>query len=174
MNNVYQLMRRGAESITLSKYEQNDFPIYYSLVKEDNVMRYVSGKGLTVEEAGKKFASIMAINTENAEIGYFKIYNVAGDFIGDGKIEWNKHDNTKLEIGYILKEVFWGKGYGTMICSKLLSQIDEIFPTVDIVGIFDPENRASKKLLEKFGFKRYFLGVEDDLPTEKLILSKSK
>jgi ribosomal-protein-alanine N-acetyltransferase len=29
-------------------------------------------------------------------------------------------DNTLLEIGYILKKEFWGKGYGSLICQELL------------------------------------------------------
>ncbi|MNL68026.1 hypothetical protein D3C87_1926870 [compost metagenome] len=59
-----------------------------------------------------------------------------------------------------------------MICTKLLSLAEELFSTVDIIGIIDPDNAASKRLLEKFGFKSYFIGIEDDLPTEKLILKK--
>lgn len=160
------------ESITLTKYLKNDFSTFFSLVKEDNIMRYISGKGLTEEEARKKFDSIININSKEAKIGTFKIYNNAGKFIGDGKMEWNKRDRTKLEIGYILKEEFWGKGYGSMICEKLLSLAEGEFPAVDVIGIIDPENVASKRLLEKFGFKSYFIGEEDDLPTEKLILQK--
>lgn len=136
-------------------------------------MRYITGKGLTPEEARKKFDSMIEVNTRDAKIGYFKVYNNAGDFIGDAKIEWDIQDNPELEIGYILKEVYWGKGYGTMICAKLISLAEELFSTVDIIGIIDPDNAASKRLLEKFGFKSYFIGVEDNLPTEKLILKKS-
>lgn len=159
-------------SITLTKYVQNDFSMYYSLVKEENVMRYVSGNGLTIEEAKEKFDSILKTNAVDTEIGYFKIHNNFNVFIGDCKIEWNKHDIDKLEIGYLVKEVFWGKGYGTMICTTILSLIEAKFPTVDIIGVIDPENVPSKKLLKKFGFKSYFIGFEDDLPTEKLILKR--
>lgn len=161
------------ESISLTKYIPSDFSTYYPLVKEDNVMQYITGKGLTAEEARKKFDSMIKINTRDAEIGYFKVYNNAGEFIGDAKIEWDIQDSSQLEIGYILKEIYWGKGYGTMICAKLLSLAEELFSTVDIIGIIDPDNAASKRLLEKFGFKSYFIGVEDNLPTEKLILKKS-
>ena len=87
-------------------------------------------------------------------------------------MEWYKPDETQLEIGYMLKEEFWGKGYGTMICSELLSLADTVLAKKDIIGIIDPENAASKKLLEKFGFQSYFVGIEDDLPTEKLILRR--
>lgn len=162
------------ESLILTKYIHSDFTTYYALVKEDNVMRYVSGSGLSEEEAMNKFHSIIAINTKDTAIGYFKIFNIATEFIGDGKLEWSKEDNSILEIGYILKESFWGQGYGTQICKQLLALADTLYPNVDVIGIIDPDNIASKKLLEKYGFKTYFVGVEDDLPTEKLILKKNK
>lgn len=160
------------KTISLAKFLSGDFSTYYSLVQEDSVMRYITGKGLTPEEARKKFDSMIDINTRNAKIGYFKVYSNDGNFIGDAKLEWDKRDSSQLEIGYILKEAYWGKGYGTMICEKLLSLADELFSTVDIIGIIDPDNAASKRLLEKFGFKSYFIGVEDNLPTEKLILKR--
>jgi len=160
------------ESLTLTKYVQSDFNIYYSLVKEDNVMRYISGDGLSEEQAKNKFHSIIAVNAKNTAIGYFKVFNVAEDFIGDCKLEWTKEDDAVLEIGYILKEEFWGQGYGTMICAQLLTLADTLYPHTDIIGIIDPDNVASKKLLEKYGFESYFIGIEDDLPTEKLILNK--
>lgn len=157
------------DTITIAKYTKSDFETYYSLVQEDNVMRYVSGKGLQVEEARLKFDSILEVNAQDDEIGYFKIYNNEHKFIGDCKIEWYKHDRSKLEIGYLLKEKFWRRGYGTMVCTKLLHLADKSYPTVDLIGIIDPDNLASKRLLEKFGFKSFFCGVEDGIPTEKLI-----
>jgi ribosomal-protein-alanine N-acetyltransferase len=162
----------GSESIELVKYQDGDFDTYYSLVREDKLMRYISGQGLTIQEALAKFDSIIKINNKELSIGYFKVYNGRQDFIGDGKLEWNKYDGTKLDIGYILKEEFWKKGYGTMLCSKLLSLAESIYPQTDIIGIIDPENIASKSLLEKFGFKTYFTGVEDSLPTQKLVLRR--
>jgi len=160
------------EPLQLIPYTPNDFAIFYSLVKEDAVMRYVSGQGLTEEQAHKKFASILEVNAQDPMLGYFKIYHATGTYLGDGKMEWNKRDRTQLEIGYILKESYWGKGYGTQICSELLALAARTYPTTSIIGIIDPANVASKKLLEKFGFKSYFIGIEDGLPTEKLMLVK--
>ncbi len=160
------------EPLQLIPYTPNDFAIFHSLVKEDAVMRYVSGQGLTEEQAQEKFASILEVNAQDPMLGYFKIYNATGAYLGDGKMEWNKRDRTQLEIGYILKESYWGKGYGTQICSELLALAARTYPTTSIIGIIDPANIASKKLLEKFGFKSYFIGIEDGLPTEKLMLEK--
>ncbi|WP_158963742.1 GNAT family N-acetyltransferase [Myroides fluvii] len=162
------------ESIQLVQYTADDFAVFYSLVQQDSVMRYVSGQGLTEEEARKKFNSILEINAQNPALGTFKIYDATGTYLGDGKMEWNKRDSSLLEIGYILEEKHWGKGYGTQICTALLALAEQTHPTTSIIGLIYPENIASKKLLEKFGFKSYFVGVEDNMPTEKLILEKGK
>lgn len=159
--------------IALQKFTEADFDIFYSLVKEDNVMRYITGKGLSWEAARKKFDSILSINREESEIGFFKVIDSDGVFLGEGKLERYPKDRSKLEVGYILKERFWGRGYGTLICAELLSLAERVGPTTDVVGIIDPGNKASKRLLEKFGFKSYFVGVEDNLPTEKLLLAKN-
>ncbi|WP_257657843.1 GNAT family N-acetyltransferase [Parapedobacter lycopersici] len=158
--------------LTLTKYNPADFDNYYELVRSDILMQYITGKGLTEQEARTKFRSIMEINEREEKIGYFKVYDADGIFIGDCKLERYQKDQTLLEIGYILKKPFWRMGYGTMICTELLALADAVAPTVDVIGIIDPDNAASKRLLERFNFRRYFIGDEDDLPTEKLKLSR--
>lgn len=159
--------------LSFIKYEVQDFDSYYSIVKQDDVMRYISGKGLTVREAWAKFLSILEQGAAEAPLGYFKVCKEDGVFIGDCKLVQYKPDPSVLEIGYILKPEYWGKGYGAMIGQQMLALADEVAPSKDIIGLIDPDNIASKKLLEKFGFASCFLGIEDDLPTEKLLLKKS-
>lgn len=164
MNNV---------NLSLFKYTEADFDDYQVLVADGDVMQYISGDGLTVTEARTKFDSILEINAADEHLGYFKVSDDKGLFIGDAKLERYKHDPSFLEIGYILKKDFWGKGFGSSICRILLERAERLYPQVDILGIIDPENSASKRLLEKFGFVSFFVGIEDDVPTEKLILRKS-
>jgi hypothetical protein len=42
-----------------------------------------------------------------------------------------------------------------------------------VIGIIDPDNAASRQLLTKFGFQSYFVGIEDEVATEKLILKRT-
>lgn len=167
------LPQKNTPTIYLVKPKATEFDTYYSLVKNDTVMKYVSGKGLSQEEARKKFDTIIATNNENPDLGYFKVFNSDDIYIGDTKLAYYKYDHNLLEIGYILKEEFWGKGYGTAICKLLLNKAELIAPNLDLIGIIDPDNKASRNLLKKFGFKTYFIGIEDELPTEKLKLSRS-
>ncbi|MGV3705483.1 MAG: GNAT family N-acetyltransferase [Arcticibacter sp.] len=159
--------------IYLEKFRPNDFDAYYSLVQHDEVMKYVSGKGLSREEAELKFHFILIINSNDEEFGYFKVHNEEGQFIGDCKLTRYQQDLPALEIGYILKKSWWRQGYGTAICHELLTLARQLAPESDVVGIIDPENTASKKLLEKFGFKSYFVGIENSMATEMLMLRQT-
>lgn len=159
--------------LTFSKYQEADFDAYYAIVQQDKVMRYISGKGLTIEKARAKFRSILQQGAAEDPLGYFKVYDEHNVFIGDCKLVRYKQDVSLLEIGYILKPEYWGSGLGTLICQKILAFADEVAPSQAIIGLIDPENMASRKLLEKFGFITIFSGMEDGLPTEKLLLEKS-
>lgn len=154
------------------KYKWSDFSNYCSLVSNDEVMKYITGKGMSEEQAREKFTSIMEINEESDLLGYFKVITDHAGLIGECKLVRYKYDRSLLEIGYLLKQTFWKQDFGTQICEKLLEQAEEGAPYNDVIGVINPDNVASKRLLEKFGFESYFVGIEDDMPTEKLILRK--
>ena len=58
-----------------------------------------------------------------------------------------------IEIGFVLKRTFWGAGYATEACLRLLqfafleTDLDAIYATAD------PENLASQNVLRKCGFR---------------------
>lgn len=57
----------------------------------------------------------------------------------------------EIEVGYILKQSAWGKGFATEICNRLLKFAFEDSPLEEIVAVTDPENVASKNVLRKCG-----------------------
>ncbi|TJZ63188.1 GNAT family N-acetyltransferase [Sphingobacterium olei] len=161
--------------LKFKKYQLTDFPDFYNRVKDDSVMKYITGKGLSEVEAKKKFESILKINQSDNLLGYFQILDSEIQLkIGECKLVDSTKDPSVYEIGYILEERFWGKGYGTQICTHMLELATSIDPTKNVIGIIDPENKASKKLLEKFGFISFFSGIEDAIATEKLILKRDE
>ncbi len=134
-------------------------------------MRYITGKGLSEAAARNTFERFLKTNQPDPQLGYFKVIDSeTGAHIGECKLIHYEKDDSVFEIGYLVKEQLWGKGYGTLICERMLALASSINPSKHIVGIIDPANAASRRLLEKFGFVSFFAGVEDDLPTEKLIL----
>lgn len=158
--------------IKIEKYQAQDFELYFELTKDDDVMKYITGKGMTAEEAHKKFDFFLELNSKDEALGYFKVFE--HEFhIGDGKLVNYANDPLVFEMGYLVSKSYWNQGYGTLICQKLLELAHKLNPKKDIIGIIAAENLASKKLLLKFGFEPYFSGTEDGWDTEKLILKKS-
>ncbi len=64
----------------------------------------------------------------------------------------NEMPDGDTEVGYILKQSAWGKGYATEICRCLLRFAFEESPLNEVVATFDIENRKSRRVLEKCGF----------------------
>lgn len=162
------------DTLSFIKYTPEDFQIYCNLVKDDEQMKYISGQGLTTEQAEKKFTSILQINADDPLLGYFKVMDAERQlFLGDCKLVHYKNDPTVFEIGYLLQKEYWRKGLGTRICTHLLALANNIDAEKHVVGIIDPDNSASRQLLTKFGFESFFIGQEDGLATEKLILKRA-
>lgn len=135
-------------------------------------MRYITGSGMSEAAAKATFDRFLSINRLHQRLGYFKVFDLeTRTHIGECKLVNYKKDESVFEIGYLVKEQLWGKGYGTLICERMLALASSVDPNKHIVGIIDPANTASRGLLEKFGFVSFFTGTEDGLPTEKLILA---
>ncbi|MDM1296977.1 GNAT family N-acetyltransferase [Empedobacter falsenii] len=160
------------KKIRFEKYKPTDFNNFFKLVQDDEVMKYISGKGLNEEQANHKFTSILEKGEADENLGFFKVYDENDNLLGDCKLVYNKHIENSLEIGYLLKKEFWRKGFGSMICEYLLAESKEKFPDLQVMAVIDPDNVASRKLLEKFNFESYWKGIENDLPTEKLLLKE--
>lgn len=160
------------KKIIIEKYQAQDFELYFELAKDDDIMKYITGKGMTAEEARKKFDFFLDLNSKDERFGYFKVFENELH-IGDGKLVEYSQNPLVFEVGYLVSKSFWNQGYGTLICQKLLKLAHKLNPKKDVIGIIAAENIASKKLLLKFGFEPYFRGTEDGWDTEKLILKKS-
>ena len=57
----------------------------------------------------------------------------------------------EIEIGYMLKRSAWGRGYATEATKRLLKFAFEETPLEELVATIDPENTASRRVLEKCG-----------------------
>lgn len=160
--------------LTFKKYTAEDFSDYHNLVKEDYLMQYITGKGLSETDAKRRFAFILDLGQQHNALGYFQVLDTAtGQIIGDCKLVFYKRNINIFEIGYLVRKEHWRQGLGTKICEYLLSQASTVNKENDVIAVIHPENIASRKLLEKFNFESYFKGNEDGTTIEKLILKRS-
>jgi RimJ/RimL family protein N-acetyltransferase len=179
--------------LALRSFNQNEEPFlieqYAALLgSSKNVALFGEGKPWTLTQVTEFVHGEIKKWNDNQKFAVFTIFNKeTNEFMGCLNIDHSVagfakvgagHENV-AEIGYIIDQAFWGKGYGTEIAilgKKYIKHIVTEAPTDslegsirEIVATVHPDNIGSKKILEKtlkrqeeeefvkFGGKRRFL-----------------
>jgi RimJ/RimL family protein N-acetyltransferase len=153
-----------SERLLFRKFTEKHFEDYAKLVQDEQVMKMITGKASSDQEAREKFEQILAIN-RHSEVGYYHISTFTdGRFIGLGKLALT--GSGEAEIGYSLLPAGWGKGYGSEIATYLVEHAKCITYLTTLTAIIDPENTASKRILQKLNFKLDKACEMNSLPAE--------
>ena len=90
----------------------------------------------TQEKLGEVYLTPLPIDAEDTQWDLIR-----GDEMPDGEIK----------IGYLFKRSSWGNGYATEAIQRLVQFAFEETPLEELVATTDPDNIASKRVLEKCG-----------------------
>jgi RimJ/RimL family protein N-acetyltransferase len=162
------------KKVFFEKFTTDDFNSYFKLVSNYEVMKMITEKGLTYEEALKDFNKIIETNSIHPILGTYKVFNLANDFIGLAKLEIREIKDTEAELGYMLLPNYWGMGVGSSIAEELIELAKEQKKLKKLTAIIDPINMASRKILIKNNFISKEFKNFDGLPGEFLELELHK
>ncbi len=152
-----------SQRLSYSLFSEEDFDDYFHLVSNAEVMKMITGHPLSEKDAAERFEKIQLVHKENNEIGYYKLSSLLdGSFVGLGKLVMVGAN--EAEIGYVLLPEFWGKGYGSEVSEAMIKRSTEVSQIESLMAIIDPENTASKRILEKCGFSWHHDGEYYGLP----------
>ena len=87
--------------------------------------------------------------------GMWLIYDtITEELIGRAGIEVREtcQDENQAEMGFCIASDRWGEGLAYEVCSKIVQLAREEYNLSSLIARCDPENIASRKLLEKLGF----------------------
>ena len=140
------------QHILLEKFTENDFEDYVKLVTNFEVMKMITERSLSREEAQQDFAKILIQNTLHPVLGTYKVISSANTFLGFAKLEIQRSNAIDAELGYMLMPEHWGKGLGTQIAEELIQLARQNVQLQRLYAIIDPKNSASRKILIKQGF----------------------
>jgi len=79
------------------------------------------------------------------------IEKTSGAFMGWFHLRPNRANEAETELGYRLKQKYWGQGLATEGSAALVKQGFEELGVEVIVAIADPANGASRRVMEKVG-----------------------
>ncbi|WP_026896734.1 GNAT family N-acetyltransferase [Daejeonella oryzae] len=166
------MKKTQSERLLFEQFTVYQFEYYIKLSGEYEVMKFITGKALSLAESEERFAKMIETNRENPELGFFSVRKISDQsFIGLAKLINLK--NNQLEIGYSLLPEFWGQGFASEIADHFINYSFKFKHVKEIIGVIDPANSVSKKLLISRGFKLYDTNKPGESAAEYLKLNIS-
>jgi RimJ/RimL family protein N-acetyltransferase len=138
--------------LRLRPFRAGDFEAAHAVYCDPEVMRWV-GHGAhrspaETRSALRGYADALAVR------GYGFVAVVersTGDLIGDAGLHPLGGRGPDIEVGYTLARSAWGRGYGTEAARALVEYAFARLDAPRVVAQVEPDNRASRHVLEKLG-----------------------
>jgi [ribosomal protein S5]-alanine N-acetyltransferase len=136
----------------LRPFEPGDFDTVHAIYADPDVMRWV-GHGAhrsaaETRSALRGYADAIAIRG----YGFVAVVERAtGDLIGDAGLHPLGGRGPDIEVGYTLARRAWGRGYGSEAARALVEHAFVRLRAARVVAQVEPDNRASRHVLEKLG-----------------------
>ena len=142
------------ERIGFSKWSVEDIALAESLWGEKAVTRLICANGkFTEREILQRLAQEIE-NNRKYGVQYWPIFHLkSGDLIGCCGLRPYGEEKGCYELGVHLREKFWGKGFATEASKAAVDYAAGVLKAVSLFAGHHPENTASKKVLEKLGFR---------------------
>lgn len=141
-----------SKRLTHHKMTESDRDEYLALVMHPAVMEFITGAALSEEDARIRFGKVLRTNEAFYDLGVFSVRTKADkQYAGLSKLT---HLRVGVaEVGYALLPAFWGQGYATEITHTLIKMGRKLRRLHTLEAFINPENSASRHVLEKCGFE---------------------
>jgi len=144
------------ERLILREFTFEDVDLLVDLDADPEVTRYINGGKPTARNFVIEFVMprILSYYQTYTDLGIWAALDKSGgEFIGWFHLRPNHTDKSEIELGYRLKQDFWGQGIATEGSLALLKKGFEELDVSTIVAVADPANGASRRVMEKAGLK---------------------
>jgi RimJ/RimL family protein N-acetyltransferase len=146
--------------LILRSINPDDFPAHLAIGRQPEFHRYLSPEPLSAEEHWKMLLRSMG-HWVMLGYGFWAIEEKAtGEYIGGAgylhlKREIIPEIGDTPEIGWVLAPRVHGQGYASEAVAAVIAWGDAHFNHARTMCIIHPENQASLRLAEKFGYREY-------------------
>ncbi len=151
------------DRLFLRQLKFDDAETISALRSDPLVMKYSRGPQTDIVET-RRWISLVSSKWESAGIGYCGLVEKKSeDLIGWCGL-WKLRETGETEIGYAINPQHWNSGYATEATCTLLNYAFRDLALPILVAVCYPDNKASKRVMEKLGMKfagiGYFYGAE--------------
>ena len=150
--------------LVMRPFTMNDRTILFEITQELDIFRYFPSKDAWPIEKVDRYIQYQAAHWQKFKYGHWAVVlRETGQIIGWNGLEYLPETN-ETEVGYLFSRLFWGKGYASESASAIVQFGLKQAGLKEIIGLTDPENVASQRVLEKSGlsFTRsaHYFGME--------------
>lgn len=140
-----------SQRLSYTKFNNNDYQDYCKWYCDDVVMKYITGAGLSPDEARKRFLAVMRINEQHTDFGLFLVrLRKSQEYVGIAK--FTLEHSFQAEVGYGLFPEYWRQGYGSEILEDLIQKAETDANITQLLAIVSTANIASIRMLDAHGF----------------------
>ena len=141
------------ERLILREFDEGDAAAFYVLGSDPAIIRFTGDPGLTsIEHAREVLRSHPLADYQKYGFGRWAcLHKETGAIIGFAGLKYLE-DLKEVDIGYRLVPAHWGAGLATEAGRAVLDYGFRELHLEEIIGLADPVNVASVRVLEKLGF----------------------
>jgi RimJ/RimL family protein N-acetyltransferase len=151
--------------LILQVWTQADLDALFEIMRDARVMRYLAdGKPFTFEQVRDFLIWAENYQKENNFCRWKVIEKTSGEIIGSCGFA-RPQGTDEVELGYLLAQKAWGKGFATEAASACKVYGFGKLGFREIIAMTDLENAASQKVLEKIGFAQRGVEIYDGAET---------
>ncbi|MBN8657409.1 MAG: GNAT family N-acetyltransferase [Anaerolineae bacterium] len=164
MNSSTDSITLATERLFLRQFTMDDRESLFKITQEPDIFQYFPTK--TAWDLEKVDRSIQHQIEHWNQFGYglwAVTLRETGQLMGWCGLEFLP-DTNETEVGYLLSGVFWGKGYATEAARASVEFGKKNIGLKEIIGLTDPLNIASQRVLGKCGLtftrRQVYFGME--------------
>lgn len=133
--------------ITLCNLTSHHLEHFYAWASDPDVVKFMTWEVYTSRISADKFLKEVA-----EKHVWFKAICLNNIPIGSITLTPSQTDPQQAEFGYVLAKKYWGKGIATLAVKQAIELGFRDLPLTTIKAHVDPNNIASRRVLEKAGF----------------------
>lgn len=159
------------ERLTIRPLQQSDANAFFDMMGNPNVMNPIPQKAMTREESDANLNKFLNPKGVPGKHVWGIDEKSSGEFIGLCALL--KNDENEDEIGYRLREKYWGNGYGTEIAKGLIDYSFNVLNFEKITADVNIENIPSVKILDKLlSPTKEFFNKDDNCTDRRYVLER--
>lgn len=144
------MLNLETDRLIIRRFSCDDWEDLYEYLSQESVVKYEPYDACSEEESKEA-----AIRRSKDDAFFAVCLKENNKLIGNVYFEQQEpKDFLTWEIGYVFNPKYYGKGYATEACRRILKYGFEQLGAHRIIGMCNPENTPSWKLMERLSMRR--------------------